>query len=46
MGSFTEVPAPFGDTLGCVPTAGRCVGWLLVFSFLFSLFFLNNCLII
>lgn len=47
MGSFTEVPVPFGDTLGCMLTAGRCMGLLLcVFFFLFLYFFLYNCLII
>lgn len=46
MGSFTEVPVPFGDTLGCMLTAGRCMGLLLCVFFSFSLFFLYNCLII
>lgn len=39
MGSFTEVPVPFGDTLGCMLTAGKCMGLLLCFFFFFFIFF-------
>lgn len=40
MGSFLEVPAPFGDTLGCMPTARRYVGllWFFLFAFVFVFF--------